>query len=291
MTRAPKDKLALGTVQLGLPYGSNNKTGKPDLEASFQILDSALRHGIHILDSADAYGDSSQVIGSYLNARPSAKFKIISKFTDDGRPIAEKLSHSLTLLSCDQLYGYMYHRFDDYQANKYRNELLELRKDAKILKIGVSIYSLKELETVVSDSEISLIQIPVNPFDASPEKLALLTKAKSSGKEIHVRSIFLQGLFFKKPEELTGNLKQLREPLMAFQKILASHGLDVRQGCLNFALHLPMVDFVVIGVDTSEQLVQNIEALLPDFSSALIQDLQSIEITERSILNPSNWKP
>ncbi len=276
---------------MGLPYGINNKTGKPNLDDSYHILDSALKHNIHTLDSADAYGDSVQVIGSYLRSRPHAKFNIISKFIDDGRPVRGKINNTLDLLLINQLYGYLYHRFDEYQARKYRNELLRLREENKILKIGVSIYSLMELEAVVEDKEIALIQIPINPFDSSSEKLNLLRDAKSAGKEIHVRSVFLQGLFFKKPEELTGNLIELSGPLQNFHEILKLHGLSVRQACLNFALHLPMVDLVIIGVDTSEQLEQNIEAILPMFSSELIQEFQHIHVMNRSILDPSNWKP
>ena len=276
---------------MGLPYGINNKIGKPDLKDSFLILDSAISHGIHTLDSADAYGDSIQVIGSYLKARPNAKFDIISKFIYNGRSARDKLNDSLKLFGTDQLYGYMYHRFDDYRSGKYRDELIQLREQAKILNIGTSIYSVEELEHVIDDHEIKLIQIPINPFDTTSDKLGLLKKAKSAGKEIHVRSIFLQGLFFKEPEELTGNLVQLRGPLSDFKKVLVAGDIDVRQACLNFALHLPIVDRVVIGVETSEQLVQNIEAILPDFSSNLIQEFQGIKIADRSILNPANWKP
>lgn len=291
MTGSVKEKLALGTVQLGLPYGINNKTGKPDLKESFSILDKALEHDIHTLDSADAYGDSNQTIGLYRKSRPGATFNIICKFIADERAIGEKLNDSLKLLATEQLYGYMYHRFDDYRTGRYRDELVRFREEKKISKIGVSIYSLDELEFVVEDREITLIQIPINPFDTGANKLSLLKTAKAAGKEIHVRSVFLQGLFFKKPEELTGNLTQFRTPLRDFRKILQSHHLDTRQACLNMALHLPVIDRVVIGVETSEQLAENVEAVLEEFSLRLIQEFQAIKIPDRSILNPANWKP
>jgi len=287
----PRKKLAIGTVQLGLPYGINNRTGKPNLQDSFRILDCALKYGIHMLDSADAYGDSIQVIGSYLKAKPETTFNIISKFTDDGIPIKEKFYHTLAQLGIQQLYGYMYHRFDDYRSGKYKMELLQLREDEKVARIGASIYDIKELEAVVKDDDISLIQIPLNPFDSSPEKLGLLKEAKLRGKEIHVRSVFLQGLFFSEPEELKGNLTKLKSPLKAFREILVRRNLDVRQACLNYALHQSDIDFAIIGIDTSEQLAQNIEAILPSFSPEIMLELQSIPVLDSFLLNPSNWKP
>ena len=60
-----KNKIILGTVQLGIPYGINNSLGKPSEEDAFQILDYAFNKDIRTLDSADGYGDALSVIGHY----------------------------------------------------------------------------------------------------------------------------------------------------------------------------------------------------------------------------------
>ena len=57
-------ELSLGTVQLGVSYGINNQSGKPDRTQAFGILDTALTNGISALDTAAAYGDSEQSSGS-----------------------------------------------------------------------------------------------------------------------------------------------------------------------------------------------------------------------------------
>ena len=46
------NKLILGTVQFGLPYGINNTTGMPADDDVDQILDIAYDAGINILDTA-----------------------------------------------------------------------------------------------------------------------------------------------------------------------------------------------------------------------------------------------
>jgi aryl-alcohol dehydrogenase-like predicted oxidoreductase len=69
-------KLALGTVQFGVDYGISNRQGKIALNEIKNILSSARTHGITTLDTAFAYGDSEQVIGT-LNA--SSSFSIVTK--------------------------------------------------------------------------------------------------------------------------------------------------------------------------------------------------------------------
>lgn len=284
------ERLALGTAQLGFSYGINNKTGKPDREEASRILDRALQLQIHTLDSAEAYGDSLSVIGSYLKANPEAQFNIISKFIEDGQSMEEKLKISLHTLHRKNIYAYLYHRFADYEAGKSKSALLRLKETGKIAKVGVSVYGNDELETVLRDPEMDIIQIPFNVFDSSPEKRTLLEEAKASGKEIHVRSVFLQGLFFKRPKELTGNLTRLTSSLQEFHRIIKQYDVDIMQACLNHALQCPFIDRVVIGVEKSVQLEQNVDALLLQFPDELIKQLESIVISDVTLLNPSNWK-
>ena len=117
-----------------------------------------------------------------------------------------------------------------------------------------------------------------------------MEEAKLSGKEIHVRSVFFQGLFFKKVDELTGNLRAFAKPLEHFQSIIQNHGKTAMQACLNYALHQPFVDRVIIGVETVQQLEQNIRSLLDNCPEWILRDLDT-DLGDRFLLNPSNWKP
>lgn len=51
-------KLALGTVQFGLPYGVANQQGQVTETEVNSILDLASANGINTLDTAIAYGES-----------------------------------------------------------------------------------------------------------------------------------------------------------------------------------------------------------------------------------------
>ena len=281
----------MGTVQLGLPYGINNKVGKPDEVVAHQILDKAASERIHLLDSAEAYGEALGVIGAYLKQHKSAPFDLVSKFIGDDEPLESKVDRTLSLTGKSNLYAYLFHRFSDYQSTKYRRQLLSLKASGKVQRIGISVYSAEELATSIYDPEIAVIQIPLNPFDASPHKSDLLAEAKALGKEIHVRSVFLQGLLFKQADDLTGNLKGFSGPLRQLGKIAEIYNLSIREICLNFALHQNTIDYVIIGVETVEQLEQNISSVLEHFPASLFTDLRSLPNVGEPLLNPSSWKP
>jgi aryl-alcohol dehydrogenase-like predicted oxidoreductase len=286
-----KQKFILGTVQLGLPYGINNSAGQPDLQEAFKILNTASEHGIQLLDTAEAYGKALSILSDY-QAQPNAyRFKIISKFKEDGVSLSEKLDRTLSSLQMPSLHGYLFHRFDEYQSGKFKDVLNKAKDAGKIQHIGVSLYGVDELKIALADNDITLIQLPINPFDNSPEKKDLLQEAHALGKQIHVRSVFLQGLLFKTPDQLTGNLKQLYTALQSFQNVLTKYKLNARQVCLNYALHQTGVDGVVIGVETSTQLRENMSSVMPHFSKDIAHDLESIDIPDRFVLNPSNWRP
>lgn len=284
------NKIALGTVQLGLPYGISNTTGKPDQEEADRILNFALDRGINMLDSAEAYGDSLHVIGSYLNKHAAVKFDIINKFTVDCEPILNKFNASLNILNRKNLYAYMYHRFADYKLGESKLTLRHLKEEGKVKKIGVSVYDDEELKLVVDDYDIDLVQVPFNIFDASTKKMDLIKVAKSNRKEIHVRSIFLQGLFFKEPNDLTGNIDSLAQPLRQFHKIINKYNISVNQACINFALHNIFIDKVIIGVEREAQLKENLEAIMIDFPVRIVEEFESIKIIDQLLLNPSNWR-
>ena len=74
------NKIILGTVQFGLPYGINNQQGIPSEKEVFNILDLAFENNIRLLDTAAAYGVSETRIKEYHKISGTRKFDIISKF-------------------------------------------------------------------------------------------------------------------------------------------------------------------------------------------------------------------
>jgi aryl-alcohol dehydrogenase-like predicted oxidoreductase len=283
-------KIILGTVQLGVPYGINNIIGKPDVRQAYQILQEAQDIGIKLLDSADAYGDSLNVIGEFMKSSKTNSFEVISKFVGDHEKLEFKVDRTLRDIGRPRLYAYLYHRYSDYLSGIYALQIQGLKEKGKIDRIGVSLHSVDELIKVIHDSTIDLIQVPLNIFDSGAQKMDLLQVARNKGKEIHVRSVFLQGLFFKDPATLTGNLIGLRQPLQQLRDLIGHHDLDMRTICLSFVLNVPFVDRVIIGVDSKVQLIENLKSITSEFPRNLLDEIKAIPILDRALLNPSAWR-
>jgi aryl-alcohol dehydrogenase-like predicted oxidoreductase len=287
------NKLILGTVQFGLDYGINNSKGKPSLDTVFKILNKAWDNGIRILDTAEAYGTSQEVIGKYHKEFPKRKFKIISKLLPNSTIKPEELkSHlksNLDLLKIDNFYGYMFHSFDSYSNNiELQNELVLAKAEGLIEKLGVSLHSNTQLKEVLQNDNFKLIQLPFNLFDNHSKRGELLIEAQNKGVEIHTRSVFLQGLFFKNHDNILSNLSGFIPFLEQINKIKLSHNLSTETLCLQYALQKPYINQVLIGVDNEAQLISNIKYAkqkieLPN------KVIDAINIENQLLLNPANW--
>lgn len=286
-------KLILGTVQFGLHYGVNNTEGKPSKENIKSILDSAYNSGIQLLDTAEAYGDSQNTIGEYHN-NSTNKFNVITKFSSNTEGfslnIIERVYNNLKILDVDKLYCYMFHSFDDFNKyfEKYRKDLLILKRDGIINNIGVSLYSNDELESVLKFNEITLVQLPFNLLDNNNKRGNIIKKAKAKGIEIHTRSAFLQGLFFKNTSELKIKIKPLGPYLNLLNDLCDEH-YKMNDLALNYVCNQKNIDKVLIGVDNVHQLESNILSEKKNIKKELTNNIEAIDVEETKLLNPSNW--
>jgi aryl-alcohol dehydrogenase-like predicted oxidoreductase len=183
----------------------------------------------------------------------------------------------------------MYHHFPDYEARSVMTELQHLKATRAIQKVGVSLYEVDQLAKVVDDSDIDIIQLPANLLDLSQTKINLLGRAKEKGKEIHIRSVYLQGLFFKDLDSLEGNLIRMRPYLEKIDAISRQHATDKKKGALNFIIQKEYVDYVVLGIDRVSQLIENISLLDQSYETSIFEGI-NVKPEDAYLLNPANWK-
>ncbi len=286
-------KIILGTVQFGLNYGINNTKGKPDKAEIKKILDTAHTNGINILDTAEAYGDSQEAIGEY-HSQSKNRFEVITKYSSSRADLPDNISnrveHDLKLLNVTSLYAYMFHSFNDLIAHfeKFKTELLKLKQQGKIKKIGVSIYTNQEAEQVVSYKDVDLVQLPFNLLDNNFQREAVIKKLRDRGVEIHTRSVFLQGLFFMKEENIPAKLASLKPYLENIKQNASQYNCTVNDLALNYALYQKQIDKILIGVDTTEQLLANIASSKKELNGSN-KEIDAIQVKETELLNPANW--
>ncbi len=286
-----EQKLALGTVQFGLPYGVANKAGMTPAHEAAGILQFAGRSGIDTLDTAVGYGESESVLGR-LGVED---FRVVTKLP--GLPhnepgitswVSDQVLGSIERLRLPVLGGVLLHRpgqlLDSYGSQLY-SDLQSLKAEGLVKKIGISIYEPSELDQLVPNFEFDLIQAPLSIVDRRLIDSGWARRLNDLGVEIHARSCFLQGLLLMPAADRPGKFKRFESIWRAWDRWLSETRLSPVEACIRYAISLPEIARVVVGVDSIAQLDEIVTAAkcsqfeLPDWPSS----------PEPLLLNPSNW--
>lgn len=285
-------KIILGTVQFGLPYGISNTSGRVEEQHVFSILDFCLANGILCLDTAAAYGSSEEVIGSYLRNSGKNPFRLITKLQRSGtRDIGASLAESIKRLSVGSVDTLLFHSFSDYESSRPLLErFLQQFKGRLFNRLGVSVYTNEEIEQLAFDPLVEVVQAPFNLLDNVAQRRESLLLLKRNGKEVHTRSVFLQGLFFKDLYDPHPVVAALSDELTAIGRIAEKNGLTMTQLALGYSLGQPFIDGVLIGVDSLAQLKVNVLDSAIPLSDTVRAEVDGIRVGDSRLLNPSNWQ-
>ena len=284
-----RSKLILGTAQFGMNYGISNQHGKPESSELNAIFNKAFTSGIKTLDTAQAYGNAITRIGNFIR-NEKAMFKVLSKL--NGNTAAEFIREAeaqLLELGITSFHCLSLHRFNDAVNEQKCNSLLRLRQENKTKYCGISVYNNSEFERAIDMEWADVIQFPFNLLDNYSLRGSLMQKAKKNGKLLHGRSVFLQGLFFKDPEELSPRFASLKEPIQRIRMVSAENGISIPALSLCYALSQKCLDGVLIGVDTARQLEENISSISDPFTMKISESIDAIEVSDKEILDPTKW--
>lgn len=281
-------KLALGTVQFGMQYGIANtgeQTGQAEVE---RILAYALQSGVDMLDTAVAYGDSEACLG----AAGVDDFRVVTKLPaemgDDVESwVLENLEESLKRLRISTMYGVLLHRSQQLLGTGGQllaRALARLKSEGLVAKIGVSIYDPNELDLVTRECPIDLVQAPLNVFDRRLVISGWLQRLHDEGIEVHVRSVFLQGLLLMPRTRVPERFSPWSTLFDRWHAWLAENHANATEACLAFVNH-PMVDRAVIGVDNLAQFKEVLHAS----RGAAVKELPDLACNDTKLVNPSNW--
>lgn len=285
-----KSRLILGTVQMGIDYGISNKSGRITEEESFEILKYAWESGIRKLDTAEAYGKAHEVIGKFHATHSNIRFEVITKLPADyNHSVKEKVKSYLDELNLNRIDTLMFHSFDSYNSSSDIQELIELKREGVIEKMGVSVYTNPQLEVVIEDPNVDCIQLPYNALDNKVHRGALISKAKKQGKEIHTRSCYLQGLFFMQLDSDKPIVQRLQKDLNQFHIIVSDSNREIQDVALGYCMHNKDIDYILVGVDSKKQLQENFSGLEKEIQRETVDRLEQIVVEDTDLLNPSLW--
>lgn len=286
------NKLALGSAQFGLNYGISNNNGTVDIIQTNLILEKAKKHGINTIDTAIVYGDSEKLLGEI----GVTHFDLITKLpplpsnqSDIRSWLAINLNLSLKKLNLPKIYGLLLHRSADLigqNGKKYYDELLRCKEKGLIKKIGVSIYDPQELNIFENEGiELDIIQAPFNVFDRRLELSGWMEKLSLMKKEIHVRSIFLQGFLLLSPEQRPKYFSRWGDHLRQWDNWLDINEITPLEACINFLKPYTEIDKIVVGVTNENELSEIINIF--ENNNVLSR---SFVTNDQQLINPSNWQ-
>ena len=260
-----KKKLIVGTANFGMRYGLNqNRLQSQEVSQISHILN---KNKIHLYDTAQSYGKSEKIIGK-LKFKKKVYTKLIIEKNNNQRleKIIDKLINvSLKNLNTIQIEGIYIHNVQYFLDNKEIQskiiiKLNEYKKKKIVKKIGVSLYTLRELNEILKIFKPDMIQIPVNVLDHRFLKSNVIKKIKKDKIEIHARSIFLRGNLINNSELKSNNVyKKLRE----FEKWCKFKNVDKVSACINFVRKYKFINNIVLGIDNKIQL----EKILSTFNT------------------------
>lgn len=296
-TRTPT--LILGTVQLGMPYGIANTSGKPERHLARQIIKTALDNNITFFDTAQAYGDSESVLGAILQDLGVAdRVYITSKVSAalnplDNRQIDSAIRDSFKRLGVDHLWCMLLHQpswlacWDDGLGSVLQN----FHAAGQITRLGISLNTVNDAAAALAHPDMETLQAPCNGWDRRMVDLGFLNAAQRMGRLCSIRSIYLQGLLTMTPEAAAAKLPAAWEASVRWWSLASEFGISPKELAFRYALSLNAP--LVVGAESPEQVAET--AQLANRAPLTPEDIHSIAATmnpvlDETIIEPWRWK-
>ena len=282
-------KLVIGTAQFGLNYGVANKKGQVGKVEIESILNFAYKNGINTLDTAKIYGESEKSIGDYLK-NTNNKWNVITKIKHTGDSILKQLEDSREKLTVNPSI-LLAHTAELYLHKKFQSMLQKAKLEKLISRVGVSLYNEREINQVLEmEQKPDIIQLPMNILDTRLYRSGVLGNLFNKGIEIHIRSVFLQGLFYLTKTDLRRRFCDVVPHLNQLESIALRYNLTIAELSLLWIVSLKEISKVIIGIDNLNQLKEHLRTLKKSIDISVFEEALSICYNNEKILNPSLWQ-
>jgi aryl-alcohol dehydrogenase-like predicted oxidoreductase len=285
-------KLVLGSAQLGTNYGIlNNK--KINIKEFKKITNLVLRSKIKFIDTSSSYGNSEEIIGGskLKNLNIISKIKLPKKIKISNMDfwLQKKICKTLNLLNVNNIYGLLIHDYKDLlgiNGKNYLTCLKKLKKNKIIKKIGISIYSPKELNIIWRFWKPDIVQAPLNVFDTRISDSGWLDILKKNKVEIFIRSIFLQGLLVNDYNNIKIS-KNLEEHLNKFQLCCKKKNISKLVACINFIKSFKKVNYVIVGINNCDHLKNVVDIFYSKDRANLTKKFNTNNL---NLIDPRRWR-
>lgn len=280
-------KIVIGTANFGMKYGLNNKNITP--REIKKILSYCKKKGIKTLDTAPGYGNAFE----NLKRNEIVKWDIISKIPPIPKNIKDISSYiyniffsTLKKLNVSKIHTILIHDEKDIlnvtKGKKILKILNNLKKEKLVKRIGCSIYDSFKVKRVIKNYSFDVLQCPYNIFDKRLVDSGLLRLLKLRNVNIHLRSIFLQGLLLREENNIPIQFKN-NYKIIKYYKWIKKNNFSNLKICLS---ELDKIDYekIIIGVNDINQLKEII-----NFKKHLNLSTDIFKTKNLKLIDPRKW--
>lgn len=282
------NKLGFGFLRLPM---TQTDGGQIDLELLNRLTDTFLSHGNRYFDTAYTYLDGKSewaIRESLVKRHPRNSFLLADKLPGylmkSHQDCYRYFEEQLERCQVDFFDVYLLHWLNDrnYRIARQYQEfefLQELKASGKAVKIGFSYHDTADLldEILSQYPEVDYVQLQVNYLDwdsASIQAARCCRTAQKHGKQIIVMEPVKGGTLASIPTEAARLLEE------------ACPGASPASMAVRFAQDIPNVEIVLSGMNTMEQLLDNLQAEAPLSSRERMALEQAARIISQSTAIP-----
>lgn len=281
-------ELVLGTAQFGLAYGIAGAAGPVAEREVRDILACARDAGITQLDTAQAYGDIEPRLARLLPT--GARWRVTTKIPAPPSDAGTAQAAALVRRSVDIARRHLGDHLEAVLLHDARALALPHGEAAWAalvsacgpqLRPGVSVYAPDELAALAKQYGIAQAQLPGNAFDQR------MSANPQLGRDIalFVRSAFLQGLLLMPIDAAQRKLPAAGPALARWHAWCAQRDLSPLSAALSIARGLPGASGCVIGVDSTAQLAQIVDA----WERADPLHAPELAVDDPGVIDPRRW--
>jgi len=240
--------------------------GEPRPGAAREVLREAVRLGVDLIDTAQAYGRSEELIADALHPYPkglviATKGGLRRGGHPDGRPdrLRADCEASLRRLRLDAIDVWQLHRIDpEIPLEEQFGAIRELRDEGKVRFVGVSEVSVDELRRARQLVDIATVQNRFNLAERSADDV--LAECEAGGLGFLPWAPIAMG-------DLPGSSSALADAA-------AGHKATQAQIALAWLLHRSPVVLPIPGTGSPEHLRENLGAARIELS---VNDLEALD--------------
>jgi aryl-alcohol dehydrogenase-like predicted oxidoreductase len=280
-----KKRLVIGSANFTQKYGAD-KT-QIDHNEIKKILNLAKKNGVYKIDTAKTY-----LKDKYIFKNLDKKFKFYTKVVPDYKWVSsefcqKQLENHFKSFNTNKVETLFFHDIKIlYTKNgkKIFENLEELKKKKCFQKIGLSIYDTNCLNFIISNYNFDVVQCPFNILDKRILTTGWYDKLKNLKKEIHIRSIFLQGLLVNKLVYEKKYFKKWKKAFIDWFQFLEDKNILPVDYCLSDLLNYDF-DQIVIGVNNSKNLNK-----IMNFKTIGKNKMINFKTSDTNLIDPRKWK-